>query len=317
MKPTVHGIHHVTCFCGDAQENLDFYVRVMGMRLAKRSVNQDDPGVYHLFYTDAEGTPGTDLTFFPWPQMAPGRLGTGMTTEVSFAVPPESLDYWQKRLEEHGVKVSDIETRFGEPSMTFQDPHGLPLALVETYGDRPFVPWNRSTVPEEFQLRGFHSVAFWQQKLEPTADVLTGVMDFTFLGEENGWHRYSVDKGGPGNLVDIKVLPDQPGGRWGQGTVHHVAWRTRDDEEELGVRERVQAAGLHPTELIDRFWFKSVYFREPGNVLFELATDGPGFAIDEDPERLGESLILPPWLEPKREAIEKLLPPLTLPTSDS
>jgi glyoxalase family protein len=313
MRNSVHGIHHVTCIAGDAQENLDFYVGVMGMRLAKRSVNQDDPGTYHLFYTDAVGTPGTDLTFFPWPNMAPARLGIGLTVEVVFAIPPGTLQYWQESFEQNRVQYSAPETRFGETALPFKDPHGLQLALVETGDERPFVAWEKSSVPPECQLQGMYSVRLWQRELAPTETLLTQYMGFTHQDTEDGWHRYGVEGGGAGKLVEVKELPAERRGQWGVGGIHHVAWRTHDADEELALRQTIEGAGLRPTPLIDRFWFKSVYFKEPGGVLFELATDGPGFDADEDMEHLGEQLVLPPWLETHRKEIESVLPPLRVP----
>lgn len=316
MKHSVHGIHHVTCIAGDAQENLDFYVGVLGLRLVKRSVNQDDPGTYHLFYADAVGTPGTDITFFPWPHLPPARLGIGLTVEVTFAAPPGSLSYWRERFEEYNVPAGAAETRFGETVLPFKDPHDLQLALVETAGQRPFVPWEQSPVPVQFQLRGMHSVRLWERQLLPTERLLTEEMGFTRLGQEDGWHRYGVEGGSPGQLIDIKELPGERRGEWGTGGVHHVAWRTTDSEEEMALRASLQRAGARLTEQIDRFWFKSVYFKEPGGVLFELATDGPGFDNDEELEHLGERLVLPPWLEGHRPAIEATLPPLVMPTPE-
>ncbi len=313
MTTSVHGIHHVTCIAGDAQENLNFYVGVMGMRLVKKSVNQDAPDTYHFFYADAAGTPGTDLTFFPWPQMAPGRLGTGLTVEVALAVPAGSLPYWQARLNAHGVVCGEVELRFGESTLPFRDPHGLALALVETSDERPFVPWLQSPVPPEHQVRGMHAVRLWERRLEITEALLTGRMGFTLLGAEGGWQRYGVDGGGSGKLIDLRAMPGERPGTWGTGSVHHVAWRVRDTAEEMALAGTLAGAGLQPTSQIDRFWFKSVYFREPGGTLFELATDGPGFDRDEDKEHLGESLILPPWLEQHRRAIEAALPPLVMP----
>ena len=311
--PSVHGIHHVTVIAGDPQENLDFYVRVMGMRLVKRSVNQDAPDTYHLFYADGAGTPGTDLTFFPWPKMQPARPGVGLTVAVPFAVPVGSLAYWQERFEQEGVTHGTVETRFGEVTLPFEDPHGLELALVETDDARPFVPWEKSAVPVEHQLRGMHAVRLWERTLEPTETLLTQVMGFQKIGEEGGWHRYGVRGGTSGGLVEVQEHPDGRRGTGGTGGVHHVAWRMEDSEEEMALRHFVAQVGLNPTTQIDRFWFKSVYFREPGGALFELATDGPGFARDEAPEHLGEQLILPPWMEPHRAEIEAALPPLEVP----
>jgi glyoxalase family protein len=283
------------------------------MRLVKKSVNQDDPGTYHLFYADRVGTPGTDFTFFPWRDMGPGRLGIGLTVEVSFAVPPGSLKYWQERFEGSDVEHSTPESRFGEATLPFQDPHGLRLALVETNDNHQFVPWENSPVPEECQLRGMHSVRLWERQLGPTETVLTQLMGFTHLGTEDGWHRYGVEGGSSGKLIEIKELPEERRGQWGTGTVHHVAWRVHDSDEQMRLRDLLARAGLRPTAQIDRFWFESVYYKEPGGVLFELATDGPGFDRDEDREHLGEQLILPPWLEPQRQEIEAALPPLEMP----
>ena len=311
----VHGIHHITAIAGDAQENLDFYAGVLGMRLVKRSVNQDDPTTYHLFYADAEGQPGTDLTFFPWANMPGGRKGYGLNVEVPLAVPSGSLGYWADRLGHYGTMTGDSETRFGERTLPFRDPHGLDLALVETNDPRLFTPWDDSPIPVERQIRGLHAARLWERSLDNTARFLTGALGFERLAEDGGWVRFGVDGGGSGKIVDIYEVPELRLGQWGVGSVHHVAWRVPNDEAELEVRRQVKAAGGRPTEVIDRFWFKSVYFREPGGVLFELATDGPGFAADEDPSHLGEQLVLPPWLEVQRNAIEGALPTLTMPAA--
>jgi glyoxalase family protein len=245
--------------------------------------------------------------------MEPARLGHGSAVEVAFAIPAGSLAYWQSRLAAAQVAAGPVETRFGETVLPFHDPHGLPLALVEITADRPFTPWAASAVPAEHQLRGMHLVRLWERTLEPTELLLTRMLGFTALGEENGWHRYGVDGSGSGQLVEVKELPAERRGAWGTGGVHHVAWRVRDDAEEQTLRQALLRVGLSPTPPIDRFWFQSVYFREPGGVLFELATDGPGFARDEDPAHLGEQLILPPWLEGQRDAIAAGLPPLVAP----
>lgn len=310
---TVHGIHHVTAIAGDAQENLNFYVGVLGLRLVKKSVNQDAPDTYHLFYADAVGNPGTDLTFFPWAQMERARAGVGQVMEVPFAVPVGSLDFWRERLDAYNVKFGDEEFRFGEKTLPFRDPHGLPLALVETNDPRDFVTWDDSPIPAEYQLRGMHAVRLWERQLAPTVKILTEKMGFTYFATENDWHRYGVDGGGSGKWIELKELFSERRGAWGTGGVHHVAWRVRDDTEQLIVREGIDKAGLNPTPPIDRFWFESVYFKEPGGVLFELATDGPGFDRDEDMAHLGEQLILPPWLEPHRAQIEAMLQPLEMP----
>jgi glyoxalase family protein len=313
VNTAVYGIHHVTAIAGDPQENVDFYVGALGMRLVKRSVNQDVPDTYHLFYADGAGTPGTDLTFFPWPQMEQARLGIGFVVEVPLAVPQGSLAYWQERFAQQSVAVGAMETRFGEPVLPFTDPHGQPLALVETADERPFVPWAGSAVPPEHQVRGMHAVRLWERDLAPTARLLTDVLGFQHVGTENGWQRYGVAGGTSGTLIELKAVPDARRGQWGTGGVHHVAWRVQDSAEQLDLRNVLVQAGLRPTGQIDRFWFESVYFKEPGGVLFELATDGPGFARDEAQAHLGEQLILPPWLERERAAIEAALPPLRMP----
>jgi len=280
-QPSVTGLHHVTCIAGDPQRNLEFYTGTLGMRLVKRSVNQDAPDTYHLFYADAEGHAGSDLTFFPWPEMPPGRRGVGLTNEVALAVPPGTLGWWSDRLRTSGVRLGEPTTWFDEPVLTFDDPDNLALALVETGDAREFTPWAESPVDASRQVRGLHAVRLAQRDLEPTARFLTQGLGFTSAGEERGWHRFSVRGGGSSRVVDI------------QGSVAR--------------------AGGRPTDVIDRFWFQSVYFREPGGALFEVATDGPGFAVDEPAESLGERLILPPWLEPRRAEIERVLPKLGAP----
>jgi glyoxalase family protein len=307
---SINGLHHITAIAGPAQENLDFYSGVLGMRLVKKSVNQDDPGTYHLFYADAEGHPGTDLTFFPWTQMAPPRMGHGLAVEVSLEVPKDSLDFWGARLEKYGAKAGEIETRFGDRTLPLVDPHGLRVALVEpaNASGRQFAPWDHSTVPPERQVRGLYGAQIWERQLAPTSDFLTKTLGFKTLGEERGWTRYGFDTAA--GVIDVREAPDARRGGWGVGSVHHLAWRVDDEAHQLAVRNQVESAARRPTPVIDRFWFKSVYFQEPGGVLFELATDGPGFAVDEDREHLGEMLVLPPWLEPARSRIESVLPPL-------
>jgi glyoxalase family protein len=306
----ITGIHHVTCIAGDAQENLDFYTGALGMRLVKKSVNQDVPDTYHLFFADAEGHPGADLTFFPWPQMPAMKPGIGLSMEVSLAVPAGTLVFWSERLTEHGVKLGTPETRFGERVLPLTDPHGLNVALVETSDAREFTSWDKSPVPEGKQVLGLHSVRLWEHDLTLTGAFLMSVLGFRETGEESGWHRFAVGRGGSGAHLDIRALPDERRGAWGVGAIHHVAWRVPDEATQLAVQSRVASAKRRPTEVIDRFWFKSVYFLEPGGVLFEVATDGPGFTADEDLETLGEKLVLPPWLEPMRGEIEAALPPL-------
>jgi glyoxalase family protein len=305
----VNGLHHITAIAGPAQENLDFYAGVLGMRLVKRSVNQDDPGTYHLFYADAEGHPGSDLTFFPWAQLAPPRAGHGLAMEVDLEVPAGSLDYWAERLARYGTKPGAIETRFGQKVLPFIDPHGLSVAFVDANTGRRFTPWDGSPVPAERQIRGLFGAQLWERDASITGSFLTSVLGFQQLATERGWTRYGFANAV--GVVDVRDAPDARRGTWGVGSVHHLAWRVDDEEHQQEMRQRVETGGSHPTSVIDRFWFKSVYFKEPGGVLFELATDGPGFAVDEDAAHLGESLVLPPWLEVHRKAIEQALPSLS------
>ena len=308
----VNGLHHITAIAGPAQENLDFYAGILGMRLVKKSVNQDDPGTYHLFYADAEGHPGADLTFFPWAQMSPPRIGHGLAVEVALEVPTGSLEYWGSRLDRYKVPLGAIESRFGDRMLPVVDPHGLKVALVEpaTPPRRPFTPWDGSTVFADRQVRGLYGAQIWELGAEKTETFLTTVLGFERLGQENGLTRYGFPNSA--GVVDVRETPEGRRGGWGVGSVHHLAWRVDDERHQAEMRARVESAGAHPTPVIDRFWFKSVYFKEPGGVLFELATDGPGFSVDEDVAHLGETLVLPPWLEAARPRIEEVLPPLKM-----
>lgn len=307
----ISGIHHVTCIAGDAQENLDFYTGVLGMRMVKKSVNQDVPDTYHLFFADGAGHPGADLTFFPWAGMPKAQPGIGLSMEVSLAIPSGTLSWWNGRLREHGLAAGAAETRFGERALPFTDPHGLAVVLVETSDAREFTPWDRSAVPADRQILGLHSVRLWERDLALTTRFLTDVLGFREIAHEGPWHRYAVGNGTSGTHLDVREVADQQRGRWGVGGVHHVAWRVADEDAEIRVQGRIAQAHRRPTEVIDRFWFKSVYFLEPGGVLFEIATDGPGFTADEDLDTLGEHLVLPPWLESQRQEIEAALPALT------
>jgi glyoxalase family protein len=254
-------LHHVTCIAGDPAENLAFYNRVLGMRLVKRTVNQDAPDTYHLFYADAAGSPGTDLTFFPWPHLPSGKNGAGLAVEVALAVPAGSLDFWSRHLREQGVAVRAIEQRFGERALPFADVHGLQLALVEVEG-REFVPWAASPIPADRQIRGLHSVRQLVRTLTGTRELLTDLMGLQPVGTEGEWQRLAAREGGSGTFVDVAERPQAPRGEWGTGAVHHVAWRVEDSAEEMELREELVPSGHRPTPQIDRFWFKSVYFRE-------------------------------------------------------
>ncbi len=313
------GIHHVTAVTGDASRNVAFYTQALSMRLVKKTVNQDDVSAYHLFYADGAGSPGTDMTFFDWPQAGPTRSGVGTTATTALRVPGRAaLDWWAERLDTYGIPHSGVTTPDGRARIAFADPEGQSLALVDD-GGAPFdgAPWTESPVPPEMQIRGFDSVSLAVRTLAPTARVLTDVLGFHQTGEHAGGDGagrvavFETGTGGPGATVYVAEQPGVPYAHVGIGGVHHVAFRTPDDVEHRAWRERIAAAGLRVTPEIDRFYFHSIYFREPGGILFEIATDGPGFATDEPVESLGASLALPPFLEGQRAAIEAGLQPIT------
>ena len=294
------GVHHVTCITADAPRNVDFYTRVLGLRLVKKTVNQDDPTVYHLFYADEEGTPGSDITFFEYPGAQRGHAGAGMVHTVEWRLGSnEAVDFWERRLAGEAASVGRDDR-----GLTFEDPEGLRhrLAVVET-ADVPLVA-EHPEIPAELALQGFDGVRAFAADPERSRPLLEEVLTFVPAGNE-GWEARGATRGGR------YAYDEPPAGRGvgGAGTVHHVAWASTMEEHEAW-RERVAATGLRPTPVIDRFWFRSVYFREPSGVLFEIATLGPGFAVDEDPEHLGESLVLPPAFEPLRSQIEPILTPL-------
>ncbi|WP_049936854.1 ring-cleaving dioxygenase [Haloplanus natans] len=312
------GIHHVTCIAGDPQRNLEFWVETLGLRLVKRSINQDDPSTYHFFFADAEGTPGTSMTFFPWSDLPQGKVGSGQVSRTAFRVPEGSLDYWEDRFDEHGVSYGDRTERFGETVLPFRDPDDLPVELVEVAipDDDPTVAWTEF-VPAETAIRGFHSVTLWLADPEPTMELLR-TMGFEEVGTEEspgdtpGDDRTRFAAAGPvGAYVD--VLPTIESGRQGHGTVHHVAFQTPTDADQESMRSAARARGLNPTQQIDRHWFRSVYFREHGGVLFELATSDPGYTSDEPLDDLGGRLVLPGTFEDRREEIEAGLPDVTIP----
>jgi glyoxalase family protein len=315
------GIHHVTCIAGDPQRNMDFWVEVLGLRLVKRSINQDDPSTYHFFFADAEGTPGTSMTFFPWEDLSQGKVGSGQVSRTAFRVPAGSLDYWEDRFDEFGVDYDDRVERFGETVLPFRDPDGLPVELVavEIPDDDPTVPWTEF-VSEEYAIRGFHSVTLWLADPQQTEDLLR-TMGLEEVGTEQAQGDTPGDErtrfaasGSVGKYVD--VLPTIQGGRQGHGTVHHVAFQTPTDEDQQAMREAVQSRGLRPTAQIDRHWFRSVYFRESNGVLFELATKDPGYTSDEPLDELGERLVLPGKFEAQRDQIEAGLPDVTIPRAE-
>lgn len=311
MQP-IQGLHHITAVAGDPQANINFYHQVLGQRFVKKTVNFDDPGTYHFYFADEVGTPGTVLTFFPWQHMRRGERGNGETTAVAYTIAPDSIGYWQERLAAHGVVVGEVQTRFDTAVLPFHDPDGMPLELIASGEKGNFRHWANGPVPEEHALRGFHGVTLWLNTVEPTAAVLTEQMGYTFVGQEGSRYRYRGASADGGLYVDILHRPGQRRGSFGAGSIHHIAFRTVDDSEQLEYLQTLRQAGLQVTPVQDRQYFHSIYFREPGGVLFEVATDAPGFLIDETVEELGSHLKLPPWFEQHRAEIERALPPVTV-----
>jgi predicted esterase/catechol 2,3-dioxygenase-like lactoylglutathione lyase family enzyme len=315
----IRGIHHVTVIASDPQRNLDFYAGVLGLRFVKRTVNFDDPQTYHFYYGDDVGSPGSIMTFFPWPGARRGRQGTGQVAVTSFAVLPTALGFWIERLLRHGVKYEGPTKRGpsgseSEQVIAFKDHDGLMLEIVAHAGAEARSAWgNAPGISRENAIHGFHAVTLWVGDGESTEKVLVDTLGFRPLREQRGTRRFESGDGGPGTFVDVRSIGGFVQGAGGAGTVHHVAWSVADDETQLAVRERVANAGLHPTPVIDRNYFHSVYFREPGGVLYELATNPPGFAIDEPVEALGERLMLPAQYEQHRSEIEASLPRIHLP----
>jgi len=316
----IPGIHHITAIAGDPQRNVDFYVGALGLRMVKRTVNFDDPGTYHLYYGDESGRPGSLLTFFPWPGAPRGRVGSGQAAATSYSIPPESIGYWLDRLKRHQIATRGPEGRFGDQVISFSDPDGLPLELAASAESDLREPWREGPVPAEHAIRGFHGVTLLEERPEGTAGFLTETLGFraakeagAAAGATGERRRFSAGRGGPGAIVDVVAGPGSPRGIVAVGTVHHVAWRAPSDADQEEWRKKIAALGTNVTPIIDRKYFRSIYFREPGGVLFEIATDAPGFAIDESKDRLGLSLVLPPWLEPRRAELEAALPPIRLP----
>jgi glyoxalase family protein len=312
MTPTIPGIHHVTAICSDPQQNVDFYCGVLGLRLVKLTVNFDDPGSYHLYYGDELGRPGAIMTFFAWPGAPRGTIGPPQVTATAFAVPAGALGFWSERLQELAVEVQPSVTRFGEPVLCFADPDGLNLEIVATAEPGGHAPAS-GPVPAANAIRGFHAVTLSEEGYENTAQLLTEVMGFRADGSEGNRFRYRAGTGEFASVVDLHCVPDAHHGGLGAGVVHHVAFRTPDDAQQQAWRSEIARLRFNVTPVIDRTYFHSIYFREPGGVLFEIATNPPGFAVDEAPGQLGTKLRLPPWLEPQRAALEQVLPPLRLP----
>ncbi len=315
MDKAILGIHHVTAIAGDPQRNLDFYTGLLGLRLVKLTVNFDDPSTYHLYYGDELGHPGTILTFFPWPGAPKGRLGTGQLTVTSFSIPEAAMGFWMDRLKSHNVPFQGPIARFHERLLAFSDPEGLQLELVASEHARDWRLWKDGPVPAEFAVRGFHGVTLSEESHIQTVSLLADTLGFRKIANDGNRFRYETAEGGPGAIVDVLHQPESPSGVVSVGTVHHVAWRTPDDEQQKAWRQKLVEVGRNVTPMIDRKYFHSIYFREPGGVLFEIATDPPGFTVDEPAQELGTHLKLPPWLEPDRHEIEQSLPPVHLPNA--
>lgn len=311
MSQLVTGIHHVTAIASDAQKNLEFYAGVLGLRLVKKTVNFDGPDVYHLYYGDDAGSPGTILTFFPYQGLVNGRHGKGMLNTTTFSVPIDSLNFWMDRFQRFGIQHKHPQERFNnEAVIYFEDEDGLGLELVFNHTD------NRSgiaggPVAPEHSIRGFYNVEIWEEGYERTAALLTGQLDHRLIAEKGNRFRFAASDT-PGNYVDVLCSPDSMKGLAGSGTVHHIAFATPDQQSQAIIRDRILERALNTTPVLDRNYFTSIYFREPGGVLFEVATSGPGFAVDEPANHLGESLMLPKQFETNRSQLEQSLPPVII-----
>ena len=310
-------IHHVTAIAREPQRNLDFYAGTLGMRLVKLTVNYDDPGTYHLYYGDELGRPGSLLTFFPWVGGRPGRQGTGQINGIGLAIPPASLGYWVERLLSRGVRYEGPSRRFGEQVLAFADPDGLLLELIATPRVDGLEGWRDGPVPAEHAVRGVHGVTIWEDGDAGSADFLARRMGFVTRAEEENRLRLESGADGLGTVVELRRAPGFWRGTDGAGTVHHVAFRAADDAEQSSRQEALRRSGASVTDVRDRTYFRSVYFREPGGVLYEIATDGPGFTLDESPAELGTSLKLPEQYEAMRERLTVALPPVRLPHAEA
>ncbi len=314
MPASLTGIHHVTCITGDVQKNVDFYVSVLGLRFVKKSINQDVPDTYHLYFADYVGSPGTAMTFFGWPHLPKHVAGRGQVTTVSFALPEGSIDFWSERLRNLRVD-SRRASRFDGEMILLLDPDGIQLELVESKPHSPFVPWKDGPVDEAHAIHGFYSVTLTVTEALKTVELLQKTMGFKQTKQEGNRTRFETGPRGQGSIADVIESPEAPVGEEGTGTVHHVAWRAKDEGLQQEWRSGLIQAGRNVTPVIDRYYFKSIYFREPGGVLFEIATDGPGFTIDESPEELGSNLSLPPWFQVRRDRLDANLTPIVVPTN--
>ena len=305
MNLLINGIHHITAIAGNPQKNIDFYTGVVGLRMVKNTINFDAPDVYHFYFGDEFGNPGTVFTTFPFDGARKGIKGTGELTYTAFSIPTQSLDYWIQRLSRFQIPVSDVLTRFGEKLIRFEDHDGMGIELIAN-GNDSRNGWTYGNIQVEYSIRGFYGATLNLKAKDLTEKLLTQFMNYRFIGEENGRYRYGIE-GKPGDIVDIVLDKTGRQGVQSAGTVHHIAFRTPNQASQLKIQKILIENGYHVTEVKDRNYFKSIYFREPGGVLFEIATDEPGFAIDEDEAHLGELLKLPEWAEQHREKIESKL----------
>ena len=308
MENKVLGLHHITAIANNAKRNHHFYTKVLGLRMVKKTVNFDDPGTYHFYYGDEAGTPGSILTFFPWEGIGQGNTGTGMATDIGYSVPMGSLEFWANRFKQFDVKHNEVEERFGEEFISFQDPDGLNLDLIIAGAEDDRKPWVTDDVNASVATKGFHSITLTVKNIGPSATILTDILGYRQLNQQGNRYRFITDALGNANIIDIIEAPGLAAGRNAAGTNHHVAFRVKDDTILMDYREKIAAKGIGITPKIDRDYFFSLYFREPGGVLFELATDNPGFTVDEPADKLGTSLKLPKQYEAARARIELVLP---------
>jgi len=313
MALNSEGIHHITALASDPQRNLDFYTQVLGLRLVKLTVNFDANETYHFYFADNTGHPGTVLTFFPWQNINRGKPGTHQASTVAFTIPTNSLAFWVDRLKGLGIVIKSPIRRFDEEVIYFMDPDGLALELVTSNDISAISSWENGPIPQEHFLRGFHSATLLEATPLPTIELLTELFGFRKVAEDKNRIRFESSSSQPGRRVDIISEPDTPGGRMGAGIVHHIAWRALNDDHQTAWRIAVMERGLDVTPIVDRQYFRSIYFREPGGILFEIATDQPGFLIDESVDCLGTSLKLPTWIETRRAEITRVLPAIEIP----
>ena len=311
MRERVTGLHHLTAIAGDPRRNYEFYTGLLGLRLVKKTVNFDDPGTYHLYYGDGEANPGSVITFFSWTAGQRGRRGPGQISDVSFSIPEGGIGYWAERLKEHNVETELDEAKFGRDGIRFNDPDGLQLGLVEEE-DLSATSWKGSVIPDAYAIGRICGVSVSLGKNEPTGRFLEEALGMNFVGELGGERKFGVNHAGSDFFINLIQSGDHADGRIGVGSVHHLAWKVEDEQRQSVWKSLLEDHGLRVTSVADRKYFKSIYFREPGGILFEMATEDPGFAVDETKESLGEGLMLPGWLEHRRKEIENSLPPLVM-----